>query len=524
MSAIKVCLAIRDKTFEDQIIQQIEKAGFSHSSISTDDIENGTRSEDLVFIVEDSYHSILDIIEFHNSCHINFIPVIFLTDPKSQYKDWIKKVRFSYKYMAVESKIFPIMVKRTIKMMNELKSAKMHEFFACVNNRINSLFSDRKLVFSQAIQTSLRLILDFLFAERGSIMLLNENGNLVIEAATKKSLVGLEIPYNNSSVAWTVVDTKEPLFVEDIGKDERFKKKEQNYSKDYFLSIPIFIKGEIRGVFNMSDKMVALLFNKTDLKWAQKFINSLESLFAHYYLDKKYRILKAEQDKIINMRDSSIFMLIHDLKLPLSSIKGNLEIIRMSHPSENPDTQFIDTAIAASEDINLMVNSILDIYKMKIGRLTPHYESTNLNMLVSSIVDSFSAYARLVNVNLTFSFNEENIEFITDHSILSRILGNLVLNALKHIDKKEDALVEVMLHNSETINIEVKDNGSGIPSDSLNDIFEPFFTTNGDKNSHGLGLSFVKSATDLIGGRISVNSIPGATSFKLTFLKQAEKE
>ena len=61
---------------------------------------------------------------------------------------------------------------------------------------------------------------------------------------------------------------------------------EKKYSKDYFLSIPVFVGGEIKGVFNLSDKLVSLLFDKTDLERANIFLTMLEPEIKFYYNNK----------------------------------------------------------------------------------------------------------------------------------------------------------------------------------------------------------------------------------------------
>jgi len=159
---------------------------------------------------------------------------------------------------------------------------------AMLQNQSNylSLFSDLFLhantSFNDALHQVLAKILSFLYADKGSIMLLNSAGNLVIEASTKSELVGLEIPESKGGVAWTVMTSKESLFVEDVKTDERFEQKVGSYTKDYFLSIPIFIKGDVRGVFNISDKLLSLLFDKIDEEIAIRFMGMLEPFFAIY--------------------------------------------------------------------------------------------------------------------------------------------------------------------------------------------------------------------------------------------------
>ena len=121
-------------------------------------------------------------------------------------------------------------------------------------------------------------------------MLLNEKGNLVVESATKKEIIGMEIPPSNDNVAWTVVNTMKPVFVENIQNDPRFKKSSSSYAKDYFMSIPIFLNKKIAGVFNLSDKMVSLLFDNDDYDKANELLAVIEP---YLYINKMANYLRS---------------------------------------------------------------------------------------------------------------------------------------------------------------------------------------------------------------------------------------
>ena len=79
-----------------------------------------------------------------------------------------------------------------------------------------------------------------------------------------------------------IVEPK-PVFVENIQSDPRFKKSGSGYAKDYFMSIPIFLNKKIAGVFNLSDKMVSLLFDNNDYEKANELLNILEP---YLYINK----------------------------------------------------------------------------------------------------------------------------------------------------------------------------------------------------------------------------------------------
>jgi len=283
MKNLKICTAIRDKDFEDEIIKIIQNSGWTHSNVNMDDVVNEHRSANLLFIVEDNYSQILNLIEFHNSCALNFIPTIVLSKPESKCKEWVKGVRCPEKYFHCGLMNFRMIAVQTIETMSALSDAYNSILLNKYRNVIVSAFKKSALDFRAFLNEILGMTLDILYAERGSIMLLNERNNLVVEAATKKPIIGLEIPPCNENVAWTVVNTAKPVFVENIENDTRFKKSGSGYAKDYFMSIPIFLNKKIAGVFNLSDKMVSLLFDNSDYEKANELLAVLEP---YLYINK----------------------------------------------------------------------------------------------------------------------------------------------------------------------------------------------------------------------------------------------
>lgn len=282
---LKVCTAIRNKDVEDSIKEIIQSQGWKHSNVNTGDILGDNRKDTLVFIIEDSYSSILNFIEKHNSSELNFLPTIILSAEDSHHSDWVRYVKYSEKYFHTGAKHFKEILVQVVKTMNAFRNSsdfkRLHKFREAIANSFKE-----KDDFKGFMNAVLPDMLDLLHADRGSVMLLNNDGHLVIEASSKKELVGLEVAYKKESVAWTVMDTKKPVFVEDVENDSRFQKM-QGYNKDYFLSIPIFLdKDEIIGVLNLSDKTISLLFDQIDHENANMLLDILEPYF---FIEKKLK-------------------------------------------------------------------------------------------------------------------------------------------------------------------------------------------------------------------------------------------
>jgi two-component system nitrogen regulation sensor histidine kinase NtrY len=119
---------------------------------------------------------------------------------------------------------------------------------------------------------------------------------------------------------------------------------------------------------------------------------------------------------------------------------------------------------------------------------------------------------------LEFNSSPNTLELTADFSLLEKVLINLIKNAFQALEKSKDGKVHVSAFKNieNKVIITVKDNGSGIPPNIMDDIFIPFYTTK--NNGSGIGLSLSRQIMRLHSGTITVNSIPNTeTVFSLVF-------
>ncbi len=280
MNRLCIHLALRDHAFEQKVSAAAQAAGHHTRPVHLDAVINNCRVYDTLFVVEEDYHAILDLIEFHNSCLFNFLPTIVVTTPPSVIDARLSTVRFPYKYLPLERTLLPSLLPRVARLFDRLRRARSQEDLLRLHGAVVAPFSAPGATFGGALDPALRAMLDLLFAQKGSLMLVNRWGNLIVEAATNRAIAGIEVPYDHASPAWSVMESGEPLFCEDILNYPRFKKKLDAYAKDYFLIVPIKLYGKTVGVLNLSDKTVALLFDRADLLRAQGLLRLLEPVLA----------------------------------------------------------------------------------------------------------------------------------------------------------------------------------------------------------------------------------------------------
>jgi two-component system sensor histidine kinase HydH len=197
--------------------------------------------------------------------------------------------------------------------------------------------------------------------------------------------------------------------------------------------------------------------------------------------------------------------LAHDLRNPLTVIKGTVEIVKAK--SKKGDKGFSEKQIEMMERaVARMANQIDDVLDfVKIQTL-----HTTRNSILETV--SLSVAKIKKSAELSINIVGENIESVYDADKLEVVLDNIIMNAVEANNERGEVSIRINDGNNEII-IEVEDAGSGVPQELMTKIFEPLFTTK--QRGTGLGLASCKRIVEQHGGSISVKTKPSIFSIKL---------
>ncbi len=254
-------------------------------------------------------------------------------------------------------------------------------------------------------------------------------------------------------------------------------------------------------------------------------------------LNKIYQSVNAEllksNEELIFARDKaeeadrlkSAFLanMSHEIRTPMNAIIGFSDLITDPALPQVKLRQFTKTIKQRSYDLLALINDILDISKIEAGQMTIVEESGDVEDLV---VDTFNTFKTIwcdsgkskVSFSYNFSLSASESRIITDIGRVRQILSNLVGNAFK-FTKEGSISIGCQKKDSNTLLFFVKDTGVGIPPDKQHVIFDRFRQIDEihtqQMGGTGLGLSISKGLTELLGGKIWVESEPdkGSTFF-----------
>ncbi|MBU1999001.1 MAG: HAMP domain-containing histidine kinase [Candidatus Omnitrophica bacterium] len=217
------------------------------------------------------------------------------------------------------------------------------------------------------------------------------------------------------------------------------------------------------------------------------------------------------------LKDSLVYMIVHDLNNPLTGIIGNLQLLQMEMGEALGDEQkkSLEMALLSGEDMKRMIDNLLDINKMEEGKINLRCEDFKLDEATREVIERMQITARREDKSIFLEAREQLPNIYADKELIRRVIGNLISNAMKHIPQKGVIRVKVALKNDENIfYVQVEDNGEGIPKDYLEKVFDKFVQVEDKKAKmgRGLGLTFCKLAVEAHGGKIWVESEAGKGS------------
>lgn len=220
-----------------------------------------------------------------------------------------------------------------------------------------------------------------------------------------------------------------------------------------------------------------------------------------------------ELRKLEAMRREFVASVSHELKTPLTSIRGYAETLcQDTAMDEGTRRRFLEKIDAGAKRLQMLVEDILYLSEIESGRMQLHRESIDLDAFISRVLRDYADAARAKDLSLSATLPAALPPLIADPHALESILGNLIDNAIKYTPSGGRIVVSAAAQGSEMA-LSVADTGAGIAAENLDRVFERFFRVDKSRAQTvagtGLGLSIVKHLAQAHEGRVDVESALG---------------
>lgn len=309
----------------------------------------------------------------------------------------------------------------------------------------------------------------------------------------------------------TAIQTKQSQLIHQATEIENFPYPSQ-------ISIPLQSEGEVLGTIQFANMQIAL-YTQEDLRIGYLLALQLagairnarrfrESRQLYSQLEKAYASLRqAEQ-----MRDDLTHMIIHDLRNPLSVIDISLGFIQelLDKPTNDKAVRAFTHAKSASQRMVQMVEELLDVNKLDAGELKLVLQPVDFAVLLKEKGIVYQTQAEKQEKTFQIVSQPDLPLVMADLSLISRVIDNLVSNALKYTVSGEWIKISASIQGV-LLYISVGDNGSGVPVEYQERIFDKFVQVVDEKGvplrkGTGLGLTFCRLVVEAHNGRIWVES------------------
>jgi len=309
-----------------------------------------------------------------------------------------------------------------------------------------------------------------------------------------------------------VARTGKPALVKDVSQDPDYVETSRETRSQ--LGVPILREGAVIGVISL-ESCVAAAFDEADLKFMQRLADHIAITMTNARL---YADVKAANEA----KSEFVSMVSHELKIPMTSIKGYARLLQMGSGGEITEKQrsFLDIITSSVDRMDALVQDLLDISRIETGRLKLDLQPIHLSAVVDEVVRLLRHEFQARQQNLLVDVPPTLPTIRADRTRLAQVLTNLLGNAYKYTPDGGSISVRAEVQDGIVL-CSVADTGIGISPQDQKNLFQKFFRADDEfvreAGGTGLGLAIAKSIVELQGGEIWAESELGQGSvFNLT--------
>jgi len=230
-------------------------------------------------------------------------------------------------------------------------------------------------------------------------------------------------------------------------------------------------------------------------------------------LARAFNEMQVKLDAVDRARREFIANASHELRTPIFSLGGFVELMRDEEIDEETRREFLETMGEQVQRLQKLAVDLLDLSRLDAGSVAFVSEEVDLGALAGEVAGEFRPAISQRDAELDLQLPDDPVAAVCDRERVAQIMRILLDNALRHTPEGTHVTISAGRNNGQA-EFAVSDSGPGVPEVSREQLFERFYT--GDKASgSGLGLAIARELAERMNGRIALASRPGETTFSL---------
>jgi signal transduction histidine kinase len=307
--------------------------------------------------------------------------------------------------------------------------------------------------------------------------------------------------------------TQRPVIVNDYARWEYAVTSTREAGQTAALSVPLTRAGQRLGALTVRSMSPLTRFDDDDARLLGLFGDQAVAALTTAELVEQQRRAVEQLEKLNSAKSNFVSIVSHEFRTPLTGIQGFSELMRDEDLSAAEMKEYAGDINKDAQRLNRMITEMLDLDRMESGQMTLNRERTDINALVAEAADRLSATADRHPIQLNCDPDLPLIEMDTDK--IKQVLLNLLSNAVKYSPHGGPITITTRVA-GEMVHVFVRDEGMGIPPDSLEKVFERYSRLESGATRYiqgtGLGLPISRQIIEMHGGRAWVESTLGEGS------------
>ncbi len=310
-----------------------------------------------------------------------------------------------------------------------------------------------------------------------------------------------------AGVCGRVADRGVPILVGDTANESEYSEWVPGVRSE--ACVPITSGGRVIGIIDV-ESYEPNAFTQTDVERLERLAPQIGLVVSNARLLAQERAMVSRLRELDTMKDDFIAITSHELRSPLTSIRGFVGTLRRKEVmvDDNQRDEYLAVIDRQTERLSRLVEDLLIASRIERGTLGVLHEPVDVMSAIRSVVSALGAEADRVRMTAPSVMPLMS----TDEQRLEQIARNLLENALKFSPAAEPVELDIAFEDGRFVMV-VRDAGVGISNDEIGRIFDRFYQVGGSMGRHargvGLGLYITKWLVEALGGTISVTSAPG---------------